>query len=75
LLSKSERRALSSVLALLIVLASLPLTAGVVLAVGSGQPEFTANICQPVQMFDRVSNTQVARQAAVVGEFVLRDLR
>jgi hypothetical protein len=74
LFSKSERRALSSVLAVLITLASLPLTAGVGIAFGPSQPEFTVNICQPIQMFDRVSNTQVARPAVVVREFVLCDL-
>lgn len=74
LLSKSERRTLSSVLAVLITLASLPLTAGVGIAFAPSQPEFTANICQPIQMFDRVSNTQVARPATIVRESVLRDL-
>jgi len=32
------------------------------------------NICQPLQMFDRVSNALLARPATVLPEFVLREL-
>jgi hypothetical protein len=74
LFSKSDRRVLSSVLAVFITLASLPLTTGAGIAFGSSQAEFTINICQPIQMFDRVSNTQVARPATIAREFVLCDL-
>jgi hypothetical protein len=69
--SKWDRRVLTSVLALLISLASLPLSAGVDITLGSGRPEFTANICQPIQIFDRVPNTQAARPATVVREVAL----
>ena len=56
------------------LLASVPSTAGFVVVSGPSHPELTINICQPLQMFDRVSNTLLARPATVLPEFVLRDL-
>ena len=44
-------------MAVVLLLASLPSTAGFVILFGPSQPELTVNICQPIQMFDRVSNT------------------
>ena len=61
-------------MALVLLLASLPLTTGVVVVSGPSQPELTINICQPIQMFDRVSNVLLARPATVLPEFALCDL-
>ena len=61
-------------MAIVLLLASVPSTAGFVVVSGPSQPELTVNICQPIQMFDRVSNTLLARPATVLPEFVLRDL-
>ena len=74
LFSKADLRHLSLAVAIVLLLASVPSTAGFVIVSGSSQPEFTINICQPIQMFDRVSNTLLARPATVLPEFVLRDL-
>ena len=74
LFSKADLRHLSLVVAIVLLLASVPSTAGFVVVSGPTQPEFTINICQPIQTFDRVSNTLLARPALVLPEFVLRDL-
>jgi hypothetical protein len=74
LFSKTDLRHLSLVLAIVLLLASVPSTAGFVVVSGPSQPELTVNLCQPIQMFDRVSNALLARPATVLPEFVLRDL-
>jgi hypothetical protein len=74
LFSKSELREISSVLTFVLLVASFPSTAGFVVVSGTDYPELTINICQPLQMFDRVSNTLLARPATVLPEFALRDL-
>ena len=74
LFSKADLRHLSLIVAIVLLLASVPSTAGFVVVSGPSQPELTVNICQPIQMFDRVSNTLLARPATVLPEFVLRDL-
>ena len=74
LFSKTDLRDLSVILAIVMLLASIPSTAGLVVVSGPSHPELTINICQPLQMFDRVSNTLLARPATVLPEFVLRDL-
>ncbi len=74
LFSKIDLRDLSSILAIVMLLAGVPSTAGFVVVSGPSHPELTINICQPLQMFDRVSNTSLAPPATVVPEFVLRDL-
>ena len=74
LLSKTDLRHLSLYVAIVLLLASVPSTAGFVVVSGPSQPELTVNLCQPIQMFDRVSNTLLARPATVLPEFVLRDL-
>ena len=71
LFSKAELRILSSVLAVVLLLLSIPLTGGIVLVSGPSQPELTINVCQPIQAFDRVSNTSFARPAVNVPQFVL----
>jgi hypothetical protein len=74
LFSKTELRDLSVTLAIVMLLVSIPSTAGLVVVSGPSHPEWTINICQPLQMFDRVSNTLLARPATVLPEFVLWDL-
>ena len=54
LFSKAEPQTLSSVLAIVLLLSSIPLTGGIVLVSGPTQPEFTINICQPIQAFYQV---------------------
>ncbi|HEY9158577.1 hypothetical protein [Candidatus Binatus sp.] len=61
-------------MAIIMLLASVPANAGLVVVSGPSRPELTTNICQPIQMLDRVSNTLLARPATVLPEFVLRDL-
>jgi hypothetical protein len=74
LFSKADLRDLSLTVAIVLLLANIPPTARFVVVTGPSQPELTINICQPIQMFDRVSNTLRARPATVLPEFVLRDL-
>jgi hypothetical protein len=72
LFSKADLRDLSLVLAVVMLLASVPSNPAFVVVSGPSRPELTINICQPVQMFDRVSNILLARPATVLPEFVLR---
>jgi hypothetical protein len=74
LFSKADLRHLSLIVAIVLLLAGVPTTAGFILVSGPSQPELTVNICQPIQMFDRVSNTLLARPAKFLPEFVLCDL-
>jgi hypothetical protein len=71
LFSKAEPHTLSSVLAVVLLLSSIPLTSGVVLVSGPSQPQFTINICQPIQAFYQVPNTSLARPAVKLPQFVL----
>ena len=74
LFSKTELRDLSLIVAIVMLLASVPSTTGLVVVAGPSHSELTINICQPIQMFDRVSNSLLARAATVLPEFVLGDL-
>jgi hypothetical protein len=74
LFSKAISRQLSLALAILLMLASGPSTAGIVVFSGPSQPEITINICQPIQTFDRVPNILLARPAIALPEFVLHDV-
>ncbi len=74
LFSKLDLRDLSLILAIIMLLAGVPSTAGLVVVAGPTHPELTINICQPLQMFDQVSNILLARPATVLPEFVLREL-
>lgn len=70
--SKADLRTLSSILAFVLLLGSIPLNSGVVMVSRSGsEPGFTINICQPSQIFGCVSNTILARPAANVPQFTL----
>ncbi|MGB0104869.1 MAG: hypothetical protein WBP51_11755 [Candidatus Sulfotelmatobacter sp.] len=72
LFSKADLRDLSLVVAIVMLLASVPSNPGFVVS-GPSRPQLTVNVCQPIQMFDRVSNILLARPATVLTEFVLRD--
>ena len=74
LFSKADLRALSLILAIVLSLGSAPSTAGFVIVSGPRHPELTINICQPLQTFDLVSSVLLARPAAILPEFILRDL-
>ena len=74
LFSKADLQALSSILALTIVLVSSPLTASVVVTAGPTHPEITANICHPIQPLALASNVLLARAAASKPEASLSDL-
>jgi len=74
LFSKADLRAFSSILAAVILLTSAPVTIGVVIESGPSHPEFTVNICQPIQALDRTSNTLLARPGALEPSFVLSPL-
>jgi|SRR5690348_3045719 hypothetical protein len=60
LFSKADQRALGSVVALVLLLSTLPLGTGAILVSHSAPPELTVNICQPLQTFDRASNVSLA---------------
>jgi len=72
--SNAHLRDLGLIVAIVMLLAGVPSTAGFVVVSGPSHPELTVNICQPIQTFDRVSNTLLARPASVMPEFVLRHL-
>ncbi len=74
LFSKSDLRALSSILAVVLFLAGAPMTAGIVVVGGPLHPELTVDICHPIQALDLVPGTLLARPAAMRLGAVLRDL-
>jgi hypothetical protein len=74
LFSKADLRVLSLILASVMLLGSAPSTAGFVIVSGPSHAELTINICQPLQTFDLVSGVLLARPAAILPEFILRDL-
>jgi hypothetical protein len=71
---KQTLRDLSLVLAILMLVASLPSNAGLVVIPGPSRPMLTINICQPLQSLVRTSNILLARPATVLPDFVLRDV-
>lgn len=71
LFSKAEVRTLSSILAVVLLLSTVPLIGGMVIVTGPDHPEITLDVCQPAQALDRVSNTLLARPAVSVPQFVL----
>jgi len=75
LFSKFELGVFSSMIATVILLGSLSLTAGIVVVSGPAHPELTVNICQPRQASCRMTITLLARPAtAAASGFVLSDL-
>jgi hypothetical protein len=74
LFSKADLWDLGLLLIIVLLLASVPSTAGLVVVSGPSQPELTMNICQPPQTFNLALNTLVAPPAPTVPEFVLCDM-
>ena len=62
---------MSSFLAIVLLLTTIPLTSGVVITSGPSQPQLTVNICQPIQSFDCVSNNLLARPSIESPRFAL----
>lgn len=71
--SKRELRALSSILAVMLFLASAPLSAGIVIVAGPSHTELTVDTCHPIQTLDLVPAILLARPAAPVLESTLGD--
>lgn len=71
LFAKADLKTLSSVVAVVLLLSSIPLSSGVVIVSGPSHPEFTVNICQRTQAFNCASQTLLARPAVNAPEFVL----
>lgn len=70
-LSKTYLQAVSSILALVLLLSTIPFSSGVVIFSGQNGPEFTVNVCQPAQLFGHASNNLIARPSANVPRFIL----
>lgn len=71
LFSKADLQDVGSILAFVLLLTTVPLSSGLVIVSGPSHPEFTINICQPIQTFVGVSNGLLARPAVIAQEFVL----
>jgi hypothetical protein len=74
LFSRADLRDLSLAMAIVLLLAGIPSTAGVVIVAGPSHPEITTNICHPIQTFVRVANTLFARPAVIARQIVVLDL-
>ena len=74
LFSKADLRDLSLIMAIVMVLASVPANPGFAVVSRPNRPELTVDICQPIQMVDRVSNILLARPASALPEFTVRHL-
>jgi hypothetical protein len=71
LFPKSDVRVIGAIMAMVLLLGSIPFDAGVVITLSSGRAELTADVCRPLQSADRVSNSLLARPAIAVPAFVL----
>jgi len=71
LLSKTDLQVFSSFLALALLLSTIPLTTGIVVVTGPSHPEFTINICQPIQILNHPSHFSLARPSLNLPRFVL----
>jgi len=74
LFSKAALRDLSLLVAIVLLLASAPSIAGFVIVSEPSQPELTMNICQPLQTFNLVFNTLLARPEPCRPDFVICDM-
>jgi hypothetical protein len=72
--SKADLTAVSSMLALMLLLSSVPLNSGVVLVTGPNHPQLTLNICRPIQDCSCASNNLLARPAVNAPQFVLTSM-
>jgi hypothetical protein len=70
-LSKAHLQVVSSILALSLLLGTIPFSACIVIVRGQGSPEFTINLCQPAQLFSQASNNIIAHPSANVPQFNL----
>jgi hypothetical protein len=68
---KADVRIISLIVAAVLLLGSIPLDAGVIVTLGSGRPQLTADICQQPATMDRVADGLLARPAIAIPEFVL----
>lgn len=71
--SKADRRFLCAVLAVVLLLGSLPLTVGVIPVRGPSGPSWTLNICHPLQSFVGASGTTVAHPGTDLPPLALSD--
>jgi hypothetical protein len=71
LFPKSDARVIGAIMAMVLLLGSIPFDAGVVITLSSGRAELTADVCRPLQAADRVSNSLLARPAIAVPAFVV----
>jgi hypothetical protein len=71
LFTKSDLQSLGALMALAVLTTTLPLSVGTVVVSRHGQPQITENICQPLQTFNVVLNTLLARPAPGAPDLVL----
>lgn len=58
-----------------ILLGSIPITVGVTIQAGATRPEFTVNICQPLQPAESIPSSPLARPAAALPRLFLIEHR
>ena len=71
--SRNDLRTLSAVVCWCVLLGSVPLNSGVVIASGSTRPMITLDLCQPLQPTLTVSGVPIARPAAGPPHQILRE--
>jgi hypothetical protein len=71
--SNRDLRVLSTVLAVVLFIASAPLTAGVIIVNGPSHPELSVDICHPVQSADIIPGVLLARPAPALLDSLLLD--
>jgi hypothetical protein len=69
--SKGNVQVICSVIAVLLFLNTIPLSCGAVIVLSPTQPQFTVDICSPIQIFDQASKTLLARPATNLPQFNL----
>jgi hypothetical protein len=69
--SKADLKALCSIVAVALLLSTVPFAGGVVVVSVPSQPQFTVNVCQPTQASNCVSDTALARPAVNLPQSVL----
>jgi hypothetical protein len=71
LFPKSDARVIGAIMAMVLLVGSIPFDAGVIITSSSRRVELSADICRPLQSADRVSNGLLARPAISVPAFFL----
>jgi hypothetical protein len=69
--SKTHLSAVSSILAVVLLLSAIPFSTNVVVVPGQRSPEFTINLCQPAQLFGQPANNIIARPSVKAPLFIL----